>query len=273
MSDFQGEGCDLMAADHASIEYKSKSVKAVLADIAGRYGRETGSTRNFVFIENVGFAEVVPESGKRVRRGLQGEIREAAVLLDELVVVLRKLAAEPDLDATYNSIRVRQLLKAAQVAYYNVSHRMMQDLLSVSPRSFTSVASLYNDVTNFQKLINAVRYGETERSFADPSVVKLARRIGNKAPKVSRILADFGEHAGGTAGEELFGEHNIMAYRYRGSVFVNVELLLAYLGIDPAQDKRLVAREIREQEDAVLDLLGAVEKSGDGGGTELLSPK
>ena len=261
-----------MAVDHTSIEYKSKSVKAVLSDIASRYGRESGSPRNFVFIETVGFAEVMPNAGKRVRRGLQDEIREAALLLEELVDTLNRLRELPDLEATYNSIHLRQLLRAAQTAHYNVSHRMMQDLLSVSPRSFTNVASLYNDITNFQKLINAVRYGETERSFADPSVVKLSRRISSKAAKVTRILAEYAEHASTTAGSEMFGEHNIMAYRYRNSIFINVELLLAYLGIDAGQHKAAVARGIREQEDTVLALLETVEKSDDGG-TELLSRK
>lgn len=259
-----------MPADIPSIEYKPKSVKAVLSDIAGRYRQESGSNRNFVFIEAVGFADVVPERGRQVKRGLQGEIHEASILLDELVASLRGMQESGSLDAAYNSIRLRQLLKAAQTAHYNVSHRMMQDLLSVSPRKFTAVASLYNDITNFQKLINAVRYGETEKDFTDASLAKLARRITSRASRVSAVLADYAEHAGGTAGQELFGEHNIMAYRYRNSIFINVELVLAYLGIDPGLRKNEIARCIREKDSAVLELLAAVEKS-DRGDTELLS--
>jgi len=152
-----------------------------------------------------------------------------------------------------------------------VSHRMMQDLLSVSPAGFTAVASLYNDTTNFQKLINAVRYGETERSLADPTVRKLSRRISTKAKRTTAVLADYAAHAGATAGGEMFGEHNIMAYRYRNSVFINVELLLAYLGIDPDQNKAQVARLLKEKAEPIFALLEAVERSDLGEGLELIS--
>lgn len=244
-------------------------LKAALSGIADRYRESSGTTRSFAFIDNLGFAEVVPGSGRRVRRALQEELREASDTLRSIEAMLKPIAAgNPDaMDRAYGSIQMRTLLKASHTAYYDVSHRMMTDLLFVSPKKFTIVASLYNDMTNFHKLLNEVRYGERSREDTDAAIRKLAGRIAAKSPRVRGAFSEYEGASAGRADDELFGEHNIMAYRYRNTFYVNVELMLAYLGIDPEQDKRSVARQVAGREEDVIALLDVVERNDAGSGS------